>query len=610
MMKKTKEVSPDQGRRGLGSFLKKVGFHPAVFVFPAALGLLTSLFEGASISLLIPTLKGMLEQNFHFVRDVYLLGGVIQKFPGIFENSNSAIFIFLVLLVFITAVLKNVCQYFSMTRTLYQVRRFSNRLRKHIYDRYLSFGKAYFDQNSAGHLHQILIGYTNQISLQLRTLETGFQAFATLVVYISLMFYISWKLTLVAVVIFPVSHRLIRWVIVKIHKTSDVYTAAYSQMGKEISNALSCIPLMKAYSSEKREKQWFERVSDQVERLEYSMDKKQVFVWPLQEVLFLCMMLLLVGFVAFLVMREKAGEIAGYMVYFVMLRRVMTYVNQVNNMITSIAMVRGPIREISRVFDDEGKYFVSDGPRLFHGIEQKIEVKDVDFSYLNSNPVLRKINCVFEKGKLTAIVGSSGAGKTTLIHLLMRFYDVSAGAIFYDGMNVREFSLTSLHSKIALVSQETYLINASIKENLVYGVETVSDEDLNEALRRSRLYDFIKGLPQGLDTQVGDRGIKLSGGEKQRVSIARAILKKPEIIILDEATSSLDSITEHLIQEALNELVRGKTSIVIAHRLSTIQHADKIIVLKNGQAAEEGKLEDLIKRKGEFAQLWNAQKFF
>ena len=216
-----------------------------------------------------------------------------------------------------------------------------------------------------------------------------------------------------------------------------------------------------------------------------------------------------------------------------------------------------------------------------------------------------------EKGKTVAIVGPTGAGKTTIINLLMRFYDCPSSAIFIDGEDIRSFTLQSLRAHIALVSQEVFLFNDTIKNNMIYGLDReVGNDELIEVAKKARLYDFIARMPQGFDTEVGDRGIKLSGGEKQRLSLARALLKGSEILILDEATSSLDSKTEQLIQQAINEAIKNRTSIVIAHRLSTIKNADKIIVLDNGSVTETGTLDELLERKGQFYELWEAQKFY
>ena len=261
------------------------------------------------------------------------------------------------------------------------------------------------------------------------------------------------------------------------------------------------------------------------------------------------------------------------------------------------------------LFDDTDKYYVKGGTVRFDGLKSGISCKNLSFSYDDEKDVLHNVSFEIPKGSMTAVVGPTGSGKSTLINLLMRFYDCPEGSLFLDGTDIRSFSLDHYLKHIASVSQETLLLHDTLRYNITYGLNTISDHDLMQVIERARLSDFIASLPKGLDTLIGDRGVRLSGGEKQRVSIARALLKGAEILILDEATSSLDSHTEKLIQEAIDEAVKDRTSIVIAHRLSTIQHADQILVLENSRLVEAGTLDALLQKKGKFSQLWEEQKF-
>ncbi|HLD09435.1 MAG TPA: ATP-binding cassette domain-containing protein, partial [Methylophilaceae bacterium] len=259
---------------------------------------------------------------------------------------------------------------------------------------------------------------------------------------------------------------------------------------------------------------------------------------------------------------------------------------------------------------DEGKFFVPDGSKEFRGLKRAIEFKNVTFTYPSGREVLHAVSFRVRAGSMTALVGPTGAGKSTIINLLMRLYDSAPDSILIDAVDIREFSLASLRAHVALVSQDTQLFNDTLARNITYGLEQVPEEKLTAAVRAARLEEFVARLPKGLGTEIGDRGVQLSGGEKQRVSIARALLKDADILILDEATSALDSKTERLVQEAIDEAVAGRTSIVIAHRLSTIQHADHIVVLDEGRVVEQGSLNELLKRRGVFHGLWEAQKFY
>lgn len=590
--------------------MKRIKVKLIYFVIPSVFAVVASIFEGISVGVLIPTVKGVIEADFSFLKTVPVLNRVLSAFPAVFENRNSAVFIFLVGLIFFAAVAKNVFQYLATLSTLFQIERFANNLRKSVYERYLSFGKLYFDQNSMGYLHQVLVGCTSGIAGALHTLQDALYSVFTLIVYLAIMLFISWKLTIFVMIVFPVLHYSLKWLIQKIQKTSQSFAESYFRMGKNISNALLCIPLVKAYTWEKKEREYFDSASDHVERFKFSMEKKRSLISPVQEIILLCMILSLVTLVAFFLIRERQGEIAGYLVYFLILRRSMNALGIFNNIQAAFASVSGQTSEIVKVFDDHDKHFVPDGTKEFMGLRHRIEFHRLNFSYPRGVEALKEVSFSIEKGKMTAIVGATGSGKTTLANLLLRFYDHSPGTITFDGIDIREFAIKSLRSKMALVSQETFLVNASLRANLVYGLENpVSDGQLLRVANQARLSELILKLPEGLETEIGDRGVKLSGGEKQRVSIARAMLKGCEILILDEATSSLDSKTETLVQEAIDAVIQDRTAVVIAHRLSTIRRADKVVVIDNGQVVEQGGLQELLEKKGKFYEYWQEQRF-
>jgi len=370
------------------------------------------------------------------------------------------------------------------------------------------------------------------------------------------------------------------------------------------------MPLVKAYNSREKEKTAFDHVSGMNKDLQISKRQKTLMVSPVQQMFMLMVMMALISVVALLVVKHRAADFSGFLVYFYLLKKCADHFGAFNRFSVALANVQGPLREIARQFSDDGKYFVPEGQRTFEGLSDTILFKQLTFSYGNGNDVLRGIDLSIPKGKVTAIVGHTGSGKTTLINLVTRFYDCPPGALFLDGVDIREFTTGSLMEHIALVSQDTMLFNASLKDNITYGLSNVDEAAIADAVEKARLKDLIENLPNGTDTTIGDRGVQLSGGEKQRVAIARAILKKTDIIILDEATAALDTRTERLIQESISEAIKGKTTIVIAHRLSTIQNADKIVVLEDGRIIEEGPLDVLLAKKGMFYQYWEEQKFF
>jgi ATP-binding cassette subfamily B protein len=299
-------------------------------------------------------------------------------------------------------------------------------------------------------------------------------------------------------------------------------------------------------------------------------------------------------------------------------------VGDITMMVTLLARLYQPVNSLLNIQVDVIRSMAM-FTRIFEYFDMPVEIEDrpnavsptevqgtlsfdqVDFNYDSGQSILKKVSFNIPAGRSVAIVGSSGAGKSTMINLIPRLYDVTGGSIRLDGTDIRDLNLASLRSSIGVVTQDTYLFNGTIKENLLYAKADATDAELIWACREANIHDFIAGLPNGYETLVGNRGVKLSGGEKQRVSIARVILKNPKLIILDEATSSLDSISESLIQEAIEPLLKGKTSIIIAHRLSTIMAADEILVLKSGEIVERGAHEDLVTHNGDYHELYETQ---
>jgi ABC-type multidrug transport system fused ATPase/permease subunit len=594
----------------INSFLKKINVKPTIFIFPILFGLLAALFEGGSFGLLIPTIKGIIEGNARFVHDMPYVSTIFSYIAPEYKSRSIKIFIILVLMTFSCVVLKNIFQYLSMISTSFQVWRFSNILRKKIFERYLDFGKLYFDQNNIGRLQEILTGYTRQVALQLKDANNCIYSILVLVIYIIIMFKISWKLTIFIFIFSPLFALMMKKIIDKIKKSSDDYIVNYSSLLKNLSNSLLCLPLIKAYTYEGDEKKRFFKESNLVEENEFAIDRQRELITPLNEIFVMVLILFLLGMVTYFIYIQKEGEVAGYLVYFVILRRSIGSFSAISRFQAIINAISGPVGEISTIFDNADKFFMHEGENEFTGLKRKIEIKGLGFSYPGKSSGLKNINLTLKKGEITAIVGPSGSGKSTLLNILMRFYEPSSGSIEIDGEDIKNFTLKSYLSKFAYVSQDVFLFNDTFKNNLIYGLENISDDEIAKTIKKANLEDLICKLPHGINTDVGDRGVKLSGGEKQKLSIARAILKNADILVLDEATSSLDSLSEKQIQKAIHEVSHNKTSVIIAHRLSTIKHADKIVVLTEEGIVEEGTLEELLSKKGMLYKLWEEQKFF
>lgn len=590
---------------------RALGISPDKFMLPVAISLVASLFEGISIGSLIPMLKGVINMDFSFVKQSAVFKLALNMFPKLTGISNTAIFILLLGVIFSAAVLKSVLQYISVMIMCYQVRQGSRLRRNDIFEHYLSFGKMFFDRNNLGYLYNVLINYTSLIADRVREIGFVFCESFLICVYAVLMFVISWKITLLVVILYPVLNKIFKLAILKIKETSKSYEIYLGEISKKISNILSCMPLVKLYTRDKKENENFCAISKQIQEAEFSLDKKYILVDPMHEIFFMLVILLIVSATAFILVNEKSREVLGFFVFILLLRKSQNSLLKINKFLASLAVIKGPLDAVSKMLNDADKFIITDGKIEFTGLRSNIELKELNFSYFKDQPVLKAISFSVEKSKVTALVGPSGAGKTTLINLILRFYDCPPSTIMIDGKDIRDFTFKSLMSHMALVSQDTLLFNDTIRNNIIYGLDIeIPGQKLADVIKKARLDDFIAGLRNGVDTYIGERGIMLSGGERQRVSIARALLKGSEILILDEATSSLDTKTERLIQEAMDEAIKDRTAIVIAHRLSTIKNAHKIIFIDDGRVIEEGPLDELLREKGRFYEAWQEQKFY
>ncbi|UCG35234.1 MAG: ABC transporter ATP-binding protein, partial [Candidatus Omnitrophota bacterium] len=565
------------------AFFRKLDIKLLYFIIPAFLSMGVAVFEGLSLGLLIPLIKGVIYQDFGFARGLPGFKNIIAVLPENLTKTDSFTLVLIIVMIFAAVVIKSVLQYFSSLGISYQIGKFTNNLRKAVFDRYLGFGKLFFDRGGSAYLNTLLNQFPAIISQALINCQYVITAIFTLCIYIIILFLISWQLTFAFLLVFPILHYSVRVLIEKIKETSKVQASWYIQINKKALDIIRGIALVKLYNREKEERKDFNNLSDTVKKVEFSMRKKSFLIMPLHEIITTSMILVLIIGVAFIMTVWKAHDISGFLLFFVIIRRSTMAIGSFNVLRSSVAQIKGPVGKLKEIFDDKDKSFVRGGNHQFPGLQNEIEFKDLNFSYIKGVEILKGINFTVKKGEMTALAGPTGVGKTTIINLLLRFYECPSSSIFLDGTDIKDYTLESFRSHMALVSQDTILFNDTIRNNIAYGFDSkVSDDILIDVVKKARLYDFIQGLPDGLDTLVGDMGVRLSGGEKQRVSVARALLKASEILILDEATSSLDTHTEKLIQQAIEEAVKGRTTIVIAHRLSTIKNADKIVVIENG----------------------------
>lgn len=423
------------------------------------------------------------------------------------------------------------------------------------------------------------------------------------------LFYMSPKLTLVTLLTLPISALVIGGVSRKLRNGAVQTQSLLGRIISQFEEAISGSRIIKAFNAQKYVRDSFEKTNEEHKRISRAIFSRQELASPLSEFLGISVAVGVLFFGGVLQMRGELGmTLPEFVVYIAFYWRVLEPSKAIANAYANVqrGLVSG--NRIFAILDVEPAIKNKPNPVPVKSFEKEIEFKDVCFKY-TSEPVLKNINMNIEKGKMIAIVGPSGAGKSTIADLIPRFYDVTSGSIALDGRDIRDYNQKDLISLMGIVTQEAILFNDTVYNNITFGMENVTREDVENAARIANAEEFILPLEKGYDTNIGDRGANLSGGQRQRLAIARAVLKNPPILILDEATSALDTESERLVQDALTRLMKNRTSVVIAHRLSTIQHADEIIVLQEGTIVERGTHTELINNKGLYSHLCELQTF-
>ena len=479
-------------------------------------------------------------------------------------------------------------------------------LRDMLYDRIQDLSLAFFHEEKTGALMSRITNDVHIIKSMVSTaVTTTLRDIFTVIGLTIVIFYRDWKLALIAIVILPVAYYPIVEFGRRVRKISTGLQEAMAEMNSFLHETFAGNKIVKAFGMESYEKKRFFKKTHTLFRLEMKTVKYKALTSPIMEFL---------------------GGLGAACVIWYGGYKVITGASTPGtffSFLAAVVMLYGPAKQLAKVNNQLQKGLAS-ADRVFDIIEMEPGIKEppepvtipsgnhnvtfehVHFKY-DQEDVLKNIHLDVQPGEILALVGMSGGGKTSLVNLIPRFYDVTAGAIYIDGIDVRHASVASLRKQIAIVTQEPILFNDTIRNNIAYGNKDASDEDILRAAKSAYAYDFVEGFPKKFETEIGELGARLSGGEKQRICIARALLKDAPILILDEATSSLDAESETLVQKALENLMQGRTTFVIAHRLSTVAFAHRIIVIVDGEIVEEGKQEDLLAKKGAFYKLYQMQ---
>ncbi len=582
--------------------IKSLLQYPVLVVLTVLLGFSGALFNGIGTVLIVPILLEVLGQSTEFAAQ---LPDILQRIVGLFDSVPERYrLLSLGLAVVSLIVLKNASNYAGALASNSLNRKLAANLRLDGLRLLLEVDLAYYTKTKVGDLINHLNVEVSRTTIAIRTLARLAIAIITILVFVSILVWTSWQLTTISVL----ALGLVALVNQSIVRQSKVFGAQLSQLSRQYSSRvveiLSGIRLVKATANEDTE---YETIAQLISAREVSEYRAQLLfagIGPINEVSSI-VALIAVAVIGRTFMGDRIETFSSILLtYLLVLFRMLPSIGQLNAARSQFANASPSVEIVSDFLRRDDKPFMAQGHRPYSSLRTGIHFKNLTFRYPGcAQPILKDIDLFLKQGTTLALVGASGAGKSTLADLLPRFYDPNHGQILIDGVDLRELEISSFRKRTGIVSQDTFLFNASVHENLVYGRPEATVQLVEDALRRANAYDFVMELPQKLETLIGDRGVLLSGGQRQRLAIARALLQDPDILILDEATSALDTLSERLVQKAIDELSRDRTTLVIAHRLSTVQNADQIAVLDHGQVVETGTHTELLQKGNYYAQL-------
>ena len=589
------------------------------FVFAA----LHALFNTFNYAMIIPILNAMFNSDGGFVfTPIYVLPEITLDESGlntvlsyIYTHTFGEDFVQMKFLAMLGGVLVSMNLFSNLFRyaaamTVESLRiNTLRRMRNEMFARVANMNVGYFSNQRKG---DIMSKITQDVMVVqyciTNTLQVAFRDPLLIIGYMTLMIGISWQLSLFAVLFLPIVGLVIGRIVKRLRHPAKRGQERMADLVSVVEESLSGIKIVKGYNATNFIVDKFKKINADMSRLILSMARRQQLASPMSEFLGLTAVAIILVFGGSLVENgyvTGAGFIAFVAAFSQITRPLRSFIDQFANINQGVAAGE----RIFTIIDAENEVKDKENAREFEGLKESIELRNVKFSYESDREIIKGVNIKINRGETVALVGPSGGGKSTLSELIPRFYDVDGGEVLFDGIPVQEYKQESLRAKMSIVSQETVLFNDTIEGNILMGRPTATHEEVIEASKVANAHGFIMESAEGYDTNIGDRGTKLSGGQRQRLSIARAVLKNPEILILDEATSALDTESEKLVQDALTNLLKGRTSIVIAHRLSTIYNADRIYVIDDGRVVEEGKHKELLEKGGIYAHLIEMQSF-
>ena len=601
-------------RRFVSPYKKFLGW--AVF-----LNLLSAVFNIFSFTLLIPILQILFKMDnkvYEFIpwdaageglKDIAVNNFYYYVTRMIEINGPSLTLLFLGLFLAFMTLLKTSC-YFASSAVMIPLRTGVVRdIRIMVYSKVMSLPLGFFSEERKGDIIARMSGDVGEVENSITSsLDMLIKNPILIVMYFGTLIITSWQLTLFTLLVVPGMGWIMGKVGKKLKRQSLEAQAKWSETMSQRGETLGGLRIIKAFIAEQKMINRFTECSNEFRDATNRVAMRQALAHPMSEFLGTLLIVVVLWFGGSLILGNHSSiDAPTFIFYMVILYSVINPLKEFSKAGYNIPKGLASMERVDKILKAENKIVEIPNPKPLNGLEEQVEFKDISFSYDGKKEVLQHINLTVPKGKTVALVGQSGSGKSTLVDLLPRYHDVQEGTITIDGVNIKDVRISDLRSLIGNVNQEAILFNDTFFNNIAFGVENATMEQVIEAAKIANAHDFIMEKEDGYHTNIGDRGSKLSGGQRQRISIARAILKNPPILILDEATSALDTESERLVQEALERLMKTRTTIAIAHRLSTIKNADEICVLYEGEIVERGKHEELLTKNGYYKRLNDMQ---
>jgi subfamily B ATP-binding cassette protein MsbA len=579
--------------------------YPGLIILTIILGFSGALFNGVSTALIVPVILKIVGQEVDLSGAPAIIKKIMYPFDNVPENYRL---LAMAGAIIFTIFLKNLASYASTLASSNLTRRLTSDMREAGLQLLLEIDIDYYTKMKVGDLINRLGGEIGRAATAIGSIVKLIIIGITIIVFVGLLLSISWQLTIAATVLLSFVTLLNQYAISRSKKFGKQLSDMSKAYSISVLETLNGIRLVKATGNEQREFYRIKKLIREREKADFQSQVNSEAIAPVSEIMGITALLLIV-FLSRTFFAEQVTSLSAVMLtYLLILLRVLPLISQLNTIRSSFASTASSVEVVADFLRLDNKPLMGNGKIPYTKLQKGIHFKWLSFAYPGHDKlVIKDVNLYIGRGTTLALVGSSGAGKSTLVDLLPRFYDPTSGCITIDGVDLRNFDLKSLRKAMGIVSQDTFLFNDTVRKNIGYGRPEATDEEIMIAAKRANAYEFIIKLPEGFDTLIGDRGVMLSGGQRQRLAIARALLQDPEILILDEATSALDTVSERLVQSALDDLSRDRTTLVIAHRLSTVQKAHQIAVLDQGRVVEVGNHKELLQKGGFYSRLYAMQ---